>query len=435
MARPQRLGAARFHPDLFLMNIPCESGRVIEVYLVGGAVRDRLLGLPHDDRDYVVVGATPEDLIAQGFRQVGKDFPVFLHPHTKEEYALARTERKSGPGYRGFVVHAEPTVTLEEDLRRRDLTINALAEDAQGKLIDFYGGQSDLEDRVLRHVSAAFAEDPVRLLRVARYAARYALLGFTVADETMDLMRAMVENGEVDALVPERVWQELVRALAESKPSRFFGVLRESGALARLFPELDRLFGVPQPQQWHPEIDTGVHTMMVLDMAARLSADPEVAFAALTHDLGKGTTPPEVLPRHRGHEERSLELIEGLCARLKAPRRFCELARMVARYHGLAHRVDELRPGTLLDMFQGLDAFRRPERFEQALTAFEADYRGREGYRERAYPQAMRLRFLMEAVRVLDVGAVAAAEPDPAKVPGRIRAARVNALRAALHEA
>jgi tRNA nucleotidyltransferase (CCA-adding enzyme) len=416
------------------MDISRGSGRVIEVYLVGGAVRDRLLGLPHEDRDYVVVGATPQEMIAQGFRQVGKDFPVFLHPQTKEEYALARTERKTAPGYRGFVVHADPDVTLEEDLRRRDLTINALAEDEQGNLIDYYGGRSDLEHRVLRHVSTAFVEDPVRVLRVARYAARFADLGFGVADETMALMRAMVAEGEVDALVPERVWQELVKALAEPEPSRFFDVLRNSGALARLFPEVDRLFGVPQPEQWHPEIDTGLHSMMVVDMAARLSPDPEVRFAALTHDLGKGTTPPEILPRHRGHEQRSLELIGGLCSRLKAPRRFCELARAVARYHGMAHMIDELRPGTVLDMLQGLDALRRPERFEEALLAFEADFRGREGFQEREYPQAVRMRRLLAAVKAVDESAVAAAAPKPAQIPERIRDARIRALRVAMRD-
>ena len=407
-------------------------GKGIEVYLVGGAVRDRLLGLPHDDRDFVVVGATPEDLIARGFRQVGKDFPVFLHPHTKEEFALARTERKTGPGYRGFLVHADPDVTLEEDLRRRDLTINALAEDGRGNLIDLYGGRTDLQDRVLRHISMAFVEDPVRLLRVARYAARYAELGFRVADETMTLMRSMVERGEVDALVPERVWQELSKALTEPRPSRFFEILRESGALQRLFPELDRLYGVPQPRQWHPEIDAGVHTMMVLDAAAKLSRDPEVAFAALTHDLGKGTTPTEILPRHKGHEERSVALIGNLCRRLKAPRRFCELARMVARYHGIAHKVDELRPGTLLDLLQGMDAIRRPERFEQALLAFEADFRGRSGFEGRGYPQAERLRRLLAAVHAVDLGSVAAAEKEPERIPERIREARLRALRKAL---
>ena len=404
----------------------------MKVYLVGGAVRDQLLGRPVRERDYVVVGATPEDLLSQGYQQVGRDFPVFLHPETRQEYALARTERKTAPGYRGFIVHADLDVTLEEDLRRRDLTINALARDEAGDLIDFYGGRSDLEDRVLRHISAAFAEDPVRILRVARFAARYADLGFRVADETMALMRGMVEAGEADALVSERVWQELAKALTETKPSRFFRVLRDCGALVRLFPEVDRLFGIPQPEKWHPEIDTGVHTMMVLDMAARLSPDPEVAFAALTHDLGKGTTPEKILPSHKGHEERSAELIDGLCERLKAPRRICELARVAARYHGLVHKVDELRPGTIVDLFQGADAFRRPERFEQMLATCEADSRGRAGFEERAYPQAERLRQLLAAVRRVDVGAVAATAPDPTKIPERIRDARIRALREAL---
>ncbi len=404
----------------------------MEVYLVGGAVRDRLLGLPPTDRDFVVVGATPEEMLARGFRRVGRDFPVFLHPRTREEYALARTERKTGPGYRGFAFHAQPDVTLAEDLRRRDLTINALAEDFQGNLIDYYGGRSDLEGRVLRHVSTAFAEDPVRLLRVARYAARYAELGFTVADETMALLRSMVSDGEVDALVPERVWQELVGALTTPRPARFFEVLREVGALARLLPEVDRLFGVPQRAQWHPEIDVGIHTLLALDMAARLTSDPETVFAVLTHDLGKGTTPPDILPSHRGHEQRGLPLIGDLCDRLKAPRRFRELARVVARYHGLARTVAELRPKTVLDLLQGLDAFRRPDRFEQALLAFEADYRGRAGYQGRAYPQAGRLRRLLAAAGAVDVRAVAAAAPAPAKIPERIRDARIGALREAM---
>lgn len=432
MCRNTRLGTTLLSPDVLSTDTRCDFGRLMKAFLVGGAVRDQLLGRPVNERDYVVVGATPEDLLSQGYQQVGRDFPVFLHPETRQEYALARTERKTAPGYRGFVVHADPDVTLEEDLRRRDLTINALAWDESGNLIDFYGGLSDLEDRVLRHISTAFAEDPVRILRVARFAARYAELGFRVADETMSLMRNMVEAGEADALVPERVWQELAKALTESKPSRFFQVLRDCGALARLFPEVDRLFGIPQPEKWHPEIDTGIHTMMVLDMAARLSPDPEVAFAALTHDLGKGTTPEEILPSHKGHEERSVELIERLCERLKAPRRFCELARVVARYHGLVHKVDELRPGTIVDLFQGADAFRRPARFEQMLTTCEADSRGRAGYEEREYPQAARVRRLLEAVRRVDVGAVSAAVPQPAAIPECIRDARIRALREAL---
>jgi tRNA nucleotidyltransferase (CCA-adding enzyme) len=289
-----------------------------------------------------------------------------------------------------------------------------------------------LENRVLRHVSSAFTEDPVRILRVARYAARFANLGFRVADETTALMQTMVEDGEVDALVPERVWQELAKSLAEPRPSRFFEVLRACGALARLFPEIERLFGIPQPEKWHPEIDAGVHTMMVLDMAVRLSQDREVAFAALTHDLGKGTTEPTVLPRHKGHEKRSVLLIEDLCRRLKAPRRFCELARVVARYHGMVHKVDELRPSTILDLFQGADALRRPERFEQVLTTCEADFRGREGYQDRDYPQAAHLRKLLAAVTAVDVGSIAATQTEPAKIPQRIREARLKALREAL---
>jgi len=406
----------------------------MEIYLVGGAVRDRLLGLPPTDRDFVVVGATPEEMVARGFRWVGRDFPVFLHPQTREEYALARTERKTGPGYRGFAFHAQPGVTPAEDLQRRDLTINALAEDFQGNLIDYYGGRSDLEGRVLRHVSTAFAEDPVRLLRVARYTARYAELGFTVADETMALLKSMVANGEVDALVPERVWQELVKALAAPKPSCFFEILRGAGALARLLPEVDRLFGIPQRAQWHPEIDVGIHTMLALDMATHLGSDPETVFAVLAHDLGKGTTPRDILPSHRGHERRSMTLIDELCGRLKAPRRFRELAQKIARYHGTAHKVNKLCPRTVLDLLQGLDAFRRSERFEQALIAFEADYRGRAGYQGRAYPQAARLRQLLAAAGAVDVRALAAAASAPAKIPERIRDARIWALRETMRD-
>jgi tRNA nucleotidyltransferase (CCA-adding enzyme) len=400
----------------------------MRTYLVGGAVRDRLLGRPVTERDYVVVGATPDEMVARGFQQVGKDFPVFLHPETKEEYALARTERKTAPGYHGFLVHAAPDVTLEEDLRRRDLTINALAEDEEGRLIDYYGGLADLEYRVLRHVSAAFAEDPVRILRVARFAARYADLGFRVADETLGLMRSMVASGEVDALVPERVWQELVKALAEAKPSPFFKVLRGCGALARLFPEIDRLWGIPQPAKWHPEIDTGVHTMMVVDMAARISTDPAVRFAALTHDLGKGTTPREILPSHKGHEERSVALIEDLCRRLRVPKRYRELAVVAARYHGLIHKVGELRPRMIVELLEGADAFRRPERFAQVLLACEADYRGRTSYEERSYPQAECLLRSLAAALTVDAGAIAAATEDPAQLAERIREARARAI-------
>ena len=377
-----------------------------ETFLVGGAVRDRLLQRPVEEWDYVVVGATPEQLLALGFRQVGADFPVFLHPHTRDEYALARTERKTRPGYRGFVVHAAPEVTLREDLRRRDLTINALAQDEAGEVIDYFGGLADLEARVLRHVSAAFTEDPVRLLRVARFAAQLADLGFSVAAETQELMRAMVDAGEVDALVPERVWQELDKALAAPRPSRFFEVLRQCGALARLFPEVDRLWGVPQPVKWHPEIDTGVHAMMVLDMAARLSPQPEVRFAALGHDLGKGTTPAEILPSHKGHEERSVGLIHDLCARLRVPNRYRELAVIAARYHGLVHKIGELRPTTILEVLEGADACRRPERFELMLLVCEADYRGRATYEDRPYAQGERWRACQAAMRGVDTAAI-----------------------------
>ena len=377
-----------------------------ETYLVGGAVRDRLLQRPVEERDYVVVGATPTQLLALGFRQVGADFPVFLHPHTRDEHALARTERKTRPGYRGFVVHAAPEVTLREDLRRRDLTINALAQDEAGEVIDYFGGLADLEARVLRHVSAAFTEDPVRLLRVARFAAQLAELGFSVAPETQELMRAMVDAGEVDALVPERVWQELDKALAAPRPSRFFEVLRQCGALARLFPEVDRLWGVPQPLKWHPEIDTGIHAMMVLDMSARLSPQPEVRFAALGHDLGKGTTPAEILPSHKGHEERSVGLIHDLCDRLRVPNRYRELAVIAARYHGLVHKIGELRPTTILEVLEGADACRRPERFELMLLVCEADYRGRTSYEDRSYVQGECWRACQAAMRGVDTAAI-----------------------------
>ncbi len=402
----------------------------LEVYLVGGAVRDLLLGLTPTEYDYVVVGATVEEMLARGFKAVGKGFPVFLHPKTQEEYALARTERKIAPGYHGFAIQSDPAVTLEEDLGRRDLTINALALAPDGRLIDPYGGQADLRARVLRHVSLAFVEDPVRLLRIARFAARFAGLGFTLAPETLELMRRMVEAGEVDALVPERVWQELVRALTEAHPARFFEVLRECGALARLMPELDRLWGVPQKADWHPEVDCGAHTLLVIELAAQLSPAPEVVFAALCHDLGKGTTPAEILPSHHGHEERGLPLVDALGDRLRVPRRFRELARLVTAEHGLIHKVDELRPATILDLLERADAWRRPERFEQLLLACEADFRGRLGYRERPYPQAERWRALRAAAAAVDAGAIAQGTDRPELIAQRIRAARLAAIRA-----
>ncbi|HMK87541.1 MAG TPA: multifunctional CCA addition/repair protein [Steroidobacteraceae bacterium] len=359
----------------------------MQVYLVGGAVRDELLGLPVKERDWVVVAGTREELLKLNYREVGRDFPVFLHPVTHEEYALARRERKVAPGYRGFSVEFGPEVTLEEDLARRDLTINAMARSADGALLDPYNGKGDIESRTLRHVSQAFVEDPVRVLRVARFAARFAPRGFRVAPETLSLMQSMVHKGEVDALVPERVWQESEKALREPAASQFFIVLRECGALARIYPEIDALFGVPQPVRWHPEIDTGVHTLMVLDQASRLSEDPRVRFAALVHDLGKGTTPRAEWPGHHGHEERSVDLIEALASRLRIPGDYRELAVIVARLHGLVHRSLELKPKTVLDLMERADALRRPERFADALTACEADSRGRTGLENEPYPQ------------------------------------------------
>lgn len=359
----------------------------MQVYLVGGAVRDGLLGLPVKERDWVVVGGTREELQRLGYREVGRDFPVFLHPDSHEEYALARRERKVAPGYRGFTVEFGPEVTLEEDLSRRDLTINAMARSATGELVDPYGGKRDIDARALRHVSPAFIEDPVRLLRVARFAARFAPLGFRVDPGTLALMREMVARGEVDSLVAERVWQETDKALREPGASAFFKVLRECAALERVYPEIDALFGVPQPARWHPEIDTGVHTLMVLDQAARLSADARVRFAALVHDLGKGATPRAEWPAHHGHEERSVALIEALAARLKIPTEYRELAVIVARYHGIVHRALELKARTVLEFIERADALRRPERFDQALLACEADARGRLGLQDEPYPQ------------------------------------------------
>lgn len=397
----------------------------IRCYVVGGAVRDALLGQAHGDRDHVVIGATPEAMVALGFRPVGKDFPVFLHPDTHQEYALARTERKVARGYKGFTVHAAPEVSLEEDLRRRDLTINAMALDEAGILVDPYGGQADLAARVLRHVSPAFAEDPVRILRVARFAAR--LPDFSVAPETLGLMRAMVDSGEIDALVAERVWQELARGLMESTPSRMFLTLRACGALARLLPELDRLFGVPQTPRYHPEIDTGVHVMAVIDQAARRALPLPARFAALLHDLGKGTTPAERLPSHHGHEARGVALVKQVCARLRAPGECQDLAVLVARDHGIAHRALELRASTAVELLERVDAFRRPQRFEAFLGACEADFHGRAGYASRPYPQADRLRAALAAARAVDAGAIAQAS-DAAHIARAVRAARIAAV-------
>ncbi|MBN3115458.1 multifunctional CCA addition/repair protein [Pectobacterium brasiliense] len=369
----------------------------MKIYLVGGAVRDSLLGLPVTEKDWVVVGATPENLLEQGYQQVGKDFPVFLHPVSRDEYALARTERKSGKGYTGFVCHAAPDVTLEQDLLRRDLTINAIARTERGDLIDPYHGRRDLENRVLRHVSDAFSEDPLRVLRVARFAARFAHLGFQIAEETMALMQKMAHEGELAYLTPERVWKETEKALGTSSPDVYFQVLRDCGALAVLFPEIDNLYGVPAPAKWHPEIDTGIHTMMTVAMAARLSPEIDVRFATLCHDLGKGLTPPELWPRHHGHGPAGVKLVEALCQRLRVPNPIRDLAKLVAEYHDLVHTVQVLQPKTLLKLFDAIDVWRKPQRLEQLALTSEADARGRAGFEENPYPQGD---YLREAFRV-----------------------------------
>jgi len=399
----------------------------MQIYCVGGAIRDELLGLPVKDRDFVVVGATPEQMVAQGFRPVGKDFPVFLHPKTNEEYALARTERKTARGYKGFQVYADPEVTLEQDLARRDLTINAIARDEAGNLIDPYHGSDDLQAGVLRHVSPAFVEDPVRILRLARFGARFPR--FQVAPETLALMREMVENGEVDALVPERVWQELAKGLMESAPSHMFIALRESGALAKILPEVDRLFGVPQPPLHHPEIDVGVHVMMVVDYAASQNYSLPVRFAALTHDLGKGTTPKDVLPRHIGHEERSVNLVRDLCKRIKVPNDCRDLALIVAKFHGKVHRCHEMRPDTLLQLLQDTDAFRQPERFAAFLQACECDSRGRLGFEDRPFPQAEYLQGVLQAACAVNAGEIARQYTEPEKIRSAVHAARLEAIK------
>ena len=380
--------------------------QAINYYLVGGAVRDKLLGLPVKDLDWVVTGATLEVMQQQGFRSVGKDFPVFLHPDTAEEYALARTERKVAAGYHGFQFHASPDVTLEQDLSRRDLTINTLAENDKGQILDFYGGQQDLKDKILRHVSPAFSEDPVRILRVARFAARYSHMGFSIAPETMTLMQEMVSNGEINALVAERVWQETEHALGENTPAHYVEVLRECDALKVLFPEIDALFGVPQPPEHHPEIDTGLHTLLVLARAAALSKDTAVRYAALIHDLGKGLTPQEEWPRHIGHEENGVPLVKQLSQRYKVPNHFRQLAEITSRQHLRVHRALELNPKTIIKLLSETDAFRRPERFQDMLLACQADAQGRTGLEQRPYPQATYLREILAACRKIDVQAI-----------------------------
>jgi tRNA nucleotidyltransferase (CCA-adding enzyme) len=400
---------------------------MMQTYIVGGAVRDELLGFAVKDKDYVVVGSTPEAMLAAGFKPVGKDFPVFLHPETRDEYALARTERKTAKGYKGFAIHASPEVTLEQDLARRDLTINAIARADDGQLIDPFNGIADIKSKTLRHVSEAFAEDPVRILRVARFSAR--LIDFNVAPETLLLMRQMVEAGEVDALVAERVWQELAKGLMEQKPSRMFEVLRACGALQKILPELDRLWGVPQPEQHHPEIDTGVHVMMVIDYAASQNFSLPIRFAALMHDLGKGTTPHELLPKHIGHEQRSANLLKEVCKRLRVPNDCKELGVMTARFHGKLHQALQMRPATLLEFLIELDAIRQPDRFKDFLKACEADSRGRTGYADCQTPAAELMLKVLNAAAGVDAGAVATACEAPEKIKVKVFEARLQAVK------
>lgn len=404
----------------------------MKIYTVGGAVRDELLKIPVTDRDYVVVGSTPHQMIEAGYRPVGADFPVFLHPQSHEEYALARTERKTAPGYKGFVFHASPTVTIEEDLARRDLTINAIAKDIDGHLIDPYGGQADINHKLLRHVGAAFREDPVRILRTARFAARFAALGFLVADETVALMREMVDSGEVDALVAERVWQEIARGLMENTPSRMFDILRACGALGHILPEVDRLWGVPQSKVAHPEIDTGVHVMMVLDYAAGIRASLPVRFAALTHDLGKAMTPSQFLPRHPGHEEHSVALIDAMCMRLRIPADCRDLALTVARWHGDIHNALALEAQRLCGLLDGCDALRRPARFNDVLQAAACDHHGRLGFAGTPYPPQSYLQRALERLQGLDFGGVAKAHPG--NIADAITLSKHNALQQFIEE-
>jgi len=403
---------------------------VMQTYIVGGAVRDELLGYPIKDKDYVVVGSTPEQMVAAGFRPVGKDFPVFLHPKTHAEYALARTERKTAKGYKGFVVHASPEITLEQDLARRDLTVNAIAKNEVGELVDPFRGIDDIKSKTLRHVSDAFVEDPVRILRIARFSARLA--DFNIAPETLSLMQQMVEAGEVDALVAERVWQELAKGLMEEKPARMFEVLRSCGALKRIIPELDKLWGVPQPPQHHPEVDTGVHVMMVLDYAAQQAFSLPVRFAALMHDLGKGTTPKEMLPRHIGHEERGVHLVKEVCKRLRVPNDCKELAVMVAKFHGKLYQSLDMRPSTLLEFLIQLDAIRQPERFNGFLQACEADSRGRTGLENCPTPAADLMRKVLDAAFSIDAGTIASKQSDVEKIKIAVFEARVEAIKRVL---
>lgn len=404
----------------------------MKVYEVGGAVRDALLGRTIKERDWVVVGGSADELLALGFRPVGKDFPVFLHPRTGEQYALARTERKVGPGYTGFAFDTSPEITLQQDLARRDLTINAMARDQDGQLIDPWGGRRDLTNRVLRHVSVAFREDPLRVLRVARFAARFKSLDFFVAEETRELLRQIVESNELEALRPERVWQETAKALQEERPDVYFETLRDCGALARVFPEIEALFGVPQPARWHPEIDTGVHTLLALKVAAELSTSDAVRFAVLTHDLGKAATPKHLLPKHYGHEARTLPILDALCERLPVPNRLHELGAHVARYHGDVHRAAKLKPSSVLKLIVAVDGLRQPQRFEEFLLACEADARGREGLETRAYPQADRFRQALAAARSVDARRLQAERKLEGAALGRaLHAERLKAVQTA----
>ncbi|WP_428618257.1 multifunctional CCA addition/repair protein [Shewanella sp.] len=400
----------------------------MKTYLVGGAVRDQLLNIPIKDRDYMVVGATPEEMLAKGYKQVGKDFPVFLHPKTQQEYALARTERKTGLGYGGFSVYAAPDVTLEEDLLRRDLTINAIAQDEQGQLYDPYGGQADIDKRLLRHVSQAFVEDPLRVLRVARFAARFHSLGFSVAPETLTLMQEIAKSGELEALTAERIFQELDKALSTEAPQVFFEVLREAGALGILFPELEALFGIPQPEKWHPEIDTGIHTLMVLEQAAQLSQDKRVRFAALVHDLGKALSPKDQLPKHHGHGQKGLPLIRALCERIRVPNDYRDLALLVSDQHQNVHKAFELRPETLVKLFDKADLWRKPERLEQLLLACEADIKGRTGLEQMPYPQADYIRHCFTLAQGVEIKPIIEAGFKGAEIKAELQKRRVTLI-------
>ena len=402
----------------------------MKTYLVGGAVRDKLLGLPVKDRDWVVIGATPKKMIEEGFEPIGENFPVFLHPKTKEEYALARTERKSGKGYKGFVFYSSPKVTLEDDLKRRDLTINAIAEDENGKLIDPYGGEADLKNGILRHVSPAFVEDPLRVLRIARFAACF---GFKIADETIKLLHIISKSNELDTLTPERVWSEMEKALAGKYPTRFILALRSCNALKILFPEIDALFGIPQDKKYHPEIDVGRHTLMALNQSVQLSSDPIVRFSVLVHDLGKATTPKEQLPNHDGHETRGINIIDSFCERYKIPNKYHDLAACVSEFHIDCHQIQEMEPKEILERLEKLDAFRRPERFKKFLIACESDSRGRAGFEEKEFPQAKYFLNALEISRGVNVDLLANKSLKGKELGEALRKERIKILEEALH--